>query len=83
MYYWYYATLAMFQAGGKYWKGWESAMEKAFLPSQHKKTTYCELKGSWDPIGPWGPDGGRVYSTAILAMCLQVLYRYDKVIGTK
>ncbi len=83
MYYWYYATLAMFQAGGKYWKGWESAMTKAFLPSQHKKTTYCELKGSWDPIGPWGPDGGRVYSTAVMAMCLQVLYRYDKVIGTK
>ena len=39
-------------------------------------------RGSWDPVGPWGVDGGRVYSTAILAMCLEVYYRYDKVFGT-
>ena len=37
--------------------------------------------GSWDPIDRWGDDGGRVYSTAVLAMCLEVYYRYDKVFG--
>ena len=33
--------------------------------------------GSWDPIGPWGPDGGRVYSTAVMTLALQIAHRYD------
>ena len=44
---------------------------------------YCVYKGSWDPIDPWGPDGGRVYSTASSRMCLEVYYRYPRVAGTK
>ena len=83
MYYWYYATLAMFQVGGKYWDKWKAGMEKAMVENQRKDTNFCEYKGSWDPIGPWGPDGGRVYSTACLALCLEVFYRYDKVFGAK
>jgi hypothetical protein len=39
--------------------------------------------GSWDPIDPWGEDGGRVYSTAMLTMCCEVYYRYDRVFGVK
>ena len=46
-------------------------------------TSFCLYKGSWDPIGPWGQDGGRVYSTAMMAMCLQVYFRYPKVFGAK
>jgi hypothetical protein len=83
MYYWYYATLAMFQVGGRYWDVWKRGMEKAMVETQRKDTDHCQYKGSWDPIGPWGPDGGRVYSTAILALCLEVFYRYDRVIGTR
>ncbi|MDF1701208.1 MAG: hypothetical protein P1V36_08625, partial [Planctomycetota bacterium] len=83
MYYWYYATLAMFQVGGKHWDIWKKGMEKAMVENQRRDTDYCEYKGSWDPIGPWGLDGGRVYSTAVLALCLQVFYRYDKVFGAK
>ncbi len=82
MYYWYYGALAMHQMGDKHWKIWKTAMDKAIVGSQRKDTTYCDMKGSWDPIGPWGPDGGRVYSTAMLAMCLEVYYRYP-VMGTK
>jgi hypothetical protein len=30
-------------------------------------------KGSWDPGAcPWGSVGGRVYSTALMALCLEV-----------
>jgi hypothetical protein len=32
--------------------------------------------GSWDPDMEWGGYGGRVYSTALAAMCLEVYYRY-------
>jgi len=82
MYYWYYATLAMFQVGGQEWKVWNDHLKTDVVDNQRKDTDYCMYKGSWDPIGPWGPDGGRVYSTALLAMCLEVYYRYDKVFGT-
>jgi hypothetical protein len=82
MYYWYYATLAMFQVGGEPWKKWEAAMKGAIIDTQRKDTDYCKYKGSWEPIDPWGVDGGRVYSTACLALCLEVWYRYDKVFGT-
>jgi hypothetical protein len=82
MYYWYYATLAMFQVGGTHWKTWNEGLKSAVVDNQRKDTDYCMYKGSWDPIGPWGPDGGRVYSTAILALCLEVYYRYGRVFGT-
>jgi hypothetical protein len=82
-YYWYYATLAMFQVGGDLWKKWNDAMQTSIVANQRMDTEYCQYKGSWDPIDPWGADGGRVYSTAVLAMCLEVYYRYDKVFGTK
>jgi hypothetical protein len=32
--------------------------------------------GSWDPVGVWCGKGGRVYSTAMGALCLEVYYRY-------
>jgi len=81
MYYWYYGTLAMFQFGGSHWTAWKRAMEKAMLETQREDTDPCRFKGSWDPIGPWGMDGGRVYSTAILALCCEVFYRYERVFG--
>jgi hypothetical protein len=82
MYYWYYATLALFQVGGTYWKKWNVNMKDAIVKSQHPKGSGSRT-GSWDPIGPWGGDGGRVYSTACLVMCLEVYYRYDRVFGLK
>jgi hypothetical protein len=83
MYYWYYATLAMYQVGGQQWEKWNSALQSDVVDKQRLDGEYCLYKGSWDPIDPWGSDGGRVYSTAVLAMCLEVYYRYDKVFGTK
>ncbi len=79
MYYWFYGTLAMFQVGGEQWKRWDEALKKAVVDSQRQDGEYCAYKGSWDPVDPWGPDGGRVYSTAILALCLEGGYRYERV----
>jgi hypothetical protein len=79
MYYWYYATLALFQIGGEHWTAWSGALGRAAIPNQRLDGTYCSFKGSWDPVDPWGPDGGRVYATALLAMCLEVHYRYARI----
>jgi hypothetical protein len=78
MYYWYYGTLAMFQVGDTPWKKWRVAMEEAIIKSQRKEG--CQ-KGSWDPVGPWGREGGRVYSTALMTMCMEVYFRYPRVFG--
>ena len=32
--------------------------------------------GSWDPIGQWSKWGGRIYSTALNALTLEVYYRH-------
>ncbi|MEM9382560.1 MAG: hypothetical protein AAGB93_21585 [Planctomycetota bacterium] len=78
MYYWYYGSYAMYQMGGKYWKEWRKALEQAVLSSQRKDGS---SKGSWDPVGPWGHAGGRVYSTASMVLCLEAYYRYARVLG--
>ncbi|MBN2490820.1 MAG: hypothetical protein JXQ29_08230, partial [Planctomycetes bacterium] len=63
------------QVGGRQWATWNQAMKKAILDHQ-RKGQWCE-KGSWDPIGPWGKDGGRVYSTALMVLTLSVYYTYS------
>ena len=35
-----------------------------------------DLAGSWDPKCIWGGYGGRVYSTAMSALCLEIYYRF-------
>jgi hypothetical protein len=82
MYYWYYGTLAAFQVGGKTWRAWDSSLPAAIVATQRKGTDFCGVSGSWDPIDPWGDEGGRVYATALMAMCLEVYYRYERVFGT-
>ena len=77
--YWYHGTLAMFEVGGAPWKSWSDAMKAAIVDRQRRDGDPCTFLGSWDPVDPWGEDGGRVYSTALLTMCLEVYYRYDKV----
>jgi hypothetical protein len=80
LYYWYYGSYAMYQMGGKHWKGWNTAMKKAVLESQDQNGS---AKGSWVPNGPWGHAGGRVYSTALCVLCLEVYFRYAKVLGAR
>ena len=75
LYYWYYATYALFQFGGPKWRDWNEAMIESLVPTQ--RVGGCE-DGSWDPIGEWGIAGGRVYSTAIGAMTLEVYYRFKR-----
>ena len=75
-YYWYYETLAMFQMGGKLWDSWNEAMRDALVPHQRRGG---DEGGSWDPVGSGGVRrGGRVMSTAVGALCLEVYYRYPR-----
>jgi len=78
-YFWYYGTYALYQYGGKPWKDWERTLVPNIADHQYKEG---EQKGSWDPqVDPWGNAGGRVYSTALLVLCMEVFSRYDTVMG--
>lgn len=79
-YYWYYGTLSMFQMGGAGWSEWNRKLQDAVIKTQRNDGNF---KGSWDPLDAWGETGGRVYSTAVLTLCMEVYYRYDRVFGTR
>ncbi len=74
VYYWYYATLAMFQLQDSDWMRWNQALKQRLLTTQ--LPAYDEQAGSWNPDPLWGGYGGRVYATAMSCLCLEVYYRY-------
>ncbi len=73
LYYWYYATLAMYQLQGIHWERWNDALQATLIDGQRRDGP---LAGSWDPDTVWGGYGGRVYSTALGTLCLEVYYRF-------
>ncbi len=69
-YYWYYGTLAMYQMGDNYWRSWNNKMKTTLIYNQDKD-------GSWDIVDPYSKAvAGRVYSTALNVLSLQIYYRY-------
>jgi len=73
LYYWYYATLGMYQLQGEPWQRWNEALQTTLI---NRQRTDGDLAGSWDPECIWGGYGGRIYSTALSTLCLEVYYRY-------
>jgi hypothetical protein len=73
LYYWYYATLGMYQLQGEPWQRWNDALQTTLI---NRQRTDGDLGGSWDPECIWGGYGGRIYSTALSTLCLEVYYRY-------
>lgn len=71
-YYWYYGTLALFQQQGPRWERWNAALTSTLLGLQRRDG---EFAGSWD-MDVWGGYGGRVYTTSIATLSLEVYYRY-------
>jgi hypothetical protein len=75
LYYWYYGTLAMHQVHDARWERWNEALQARLLPSQRHDG---RLAGTWDPgVTVWGGYGGRVYTTAMGALCLESYYRFS------
>lgn len=72
-YYWYYATLALFQQQGDAWKIWNKVLTRELLNHQQ---TQGKPAGSWDPQGEWASVAGRIYQTTMCTLMLEVYYRY-------
>jgi hypothetical protein len=79
LYYWYYASLALHgrqqisDHASAAWRDWNNAMTEALISSQQADG---QNAGCWNTNTVWGGYGGRVYTTAMAAMCLEVYYRY-------
>jgi hypothetical protein len=79
LYYWYYGTLAMHQVQGERWSQWNEALQTRLLPAQRQDGRFA---GTWDPGHDlWGGYGGRVYTTAMGALCLESYYRFSLTAG--
>ena len=80
MYYWYYGTLGMMlskdtEDGDSRWRQWNIALKRTLLDNQVNSGA---RRGSFDPVGHWARhSGGRVYSTALCVLNLEIYYRYE------
>ncbi len=83
LYYWYFGTLAMYQWGGEDCMAWADAAAQAVLANQRLENEHDNFYGSWDPVGPWGEEGGRIYSTALCTMILEVHFRHAELISNE
>lgn len=75
-YLWYNCTLAMFQAGGDPWKEWNDVVRNHIISLQLHGSD-C-VRGSWEPQSHWGAAGGRIYTTALAVLTLEVYYRFAR-----
>lgn len=72
-YYWYYGTQTMYHMQGKYWQAWNDATRDMLVNTQLKDGPNA---GTWNPTDNWERSGGRIYSTSIRLLMLEVYYRH-------
>ncbi len=72
-FYWMVGSQALRQYGGVEWLTWKGELSNSLVNHQVRGGNGA---GSWDPLGPWGMEGGRLYSTAVCLLALQAEYRY-------
>lgn len=75
-YLWYNCTLAMFMAGGETWKRWNDVVRNHIILLQLHGAS-CD-RGSWEPSGAYGNEGGRIFSTSLCVLALEVYYRFSR-----
>ena len=72
LYYVYYATLALYQHQGPIWTAWNERLKEILPLIQNKVGAGA---GSWEPSANLTAEGGRVVSTALATLSLEVYYR--------
>jgi len=78
IYYNYYATQVLRHWGGSDWKRWNEAMREYLISMQETKG---HESGSWYFDDEHSRVGGRLYTTSMAVMILEVYYRYMPLYG--
>ena len=73
IYFNYYATLTLFHSRHSGWDEWNKEMRDYLIQTQ---STEGHESGSWFFREKYGNVGGRLYTTAMAVMILEVYYRY-------
>ncbi len=73
----YYASLTLFQMGDPHFKKWNQPVRDMIIENQRAGDP--SIDGSWDYDSKYCTHGGRVMSTALLCLCLEVYYRYKEI----
>lgn len=74
VYFNYYATQVLHHRHDQGWAKWNQKMRDHLINSQDQSSTH--RSGSWYFTDPHGQVGGRLYTTAMSVMILEVYYRY-------
>ncbi|WP_094411133.1 hypothetical protein [Rhodopirellula sp. MGV] len=69
----YYATMALHHVRHRDWELWNTQVRNHLVRTQ---ATSGHEAGSWHFKDKWGDVGGRLYTTAMCALILEVYYRY-------
>jgi len=79
-YCWYYTSLALFQMGGKPWEKWNPKIRDYLITLQRRGGSD---EGSWPANGKYAGHngGGKIYTTAMATLTLEVYYRYLPILG--
>jgi hypothetical protein len=68
---WYYTSLALHQLQDDAWQSWNEAMKAHLVKRQLPD-------GSFPTDDEWGGYGGRIYTTSMATLCLEVYYRHQR-----
>ena len=76
LYYWFPATVTMHNVSGTDWEAWHRQVRRVLVETQDRDFNSC-ANGSWAPQKDlWGQRGGRLMTTSLAALTLEVHYRY-------
>jgi hypothetical protein len=70
---WYYGSLSLLQLQNEAWTKWNQRTRETLIRMQKRGG---EDDGCWEGNIQWADRGGRVFSTALGALTLEVYYRY-------
>ena len=71
LYYWYYASLSMLNMQNPKWKDWNVRTRESLIQMQRKDGPSA---GCWDTNVRWAERGGRIFTTAIATLTLEVYF---------
>jgi hypothetical protein len=80
MYFNYYATQVLHHYEGQGWDAWNTALRDRLVATQSRRG---HEHGSWYFHDEHGKSGGRLYTTAMCVMILEVYYRYMPLYGRR
>ena len=74
----YYAAIALHHTRHRDWDRWYGELRDHLIATQSKEG---HQRGSWHFKDRWGDIGGRLYTTAMCTMILEVSYRFLPMYG--